>query len=56
MVIPHDHRPAASGAQRSSCSDAAFGAGPVIYVIARQVRKRRDSLDLNMAMHELPPE
>jgi len=33
-----------------------LGAGPVIYVIARTVRKQRDSLDLNMAMHELPPE
>ena len=33
-----------------------LGAGPVIYVIARQVRKQRDSLDLSMAMHELPPE
>jgi hypothetical protein len=28
----------------------------VIYVIARQVRRQRDSLDLSMAMHELPPE
>jgi amino acid transporter len=33
-----------------------LGAGPVIYVIARSVRKQRDSLDLAMAMHELPPE
>jgi amino acid transporter len=33
-----------------------LGAGPVIYLIARQVRKQRDSLDLSMAMHELPPE
>jgi amino acid transporter len=33
-----------------------LGAGPVIYLIARTVRKQRDSLDLNMAMHELPPE
>jgi hypothetical protein len=33
-----------------------LGAGPVIYVIARQVRRQRDSLDLSMAMHELPPE
>src|SRR6516162_6138897 len=33
-----------------------LGAGPVIYVIARQVRKQRDSLDLSMAIHELPPE
>ena len=31
-------------------------AGPVIYVIARTVRRQRDSLDLGMAMRELPPE
>ena len=33
-----------------------LGAGPVIYVIARSVRRQRNSLDLNMAMRELPPE
>jgi amino acid transporter len=33
-----------------------LGAGPVIYVIARSVRRQRDALDLSMAMHELPPE
>jgi amino acid transporter len=33
-----------------------LGAGPVIYAIARSVRQQRDSLDLSMAMHELPPE
>jgi hypothetical protein len=33
-----------------------LGAGPVIYAIARSVRRQRDSLDLAMAMHELPPE
>jgi amino acid transporter len=33
-----------------------LGAGPVIYFIARAVRRQRDSLDLAMAMHELPPE
>ena len=33
-----------------------LGAGPVIYVIARAVRKQRNALDLNMAMRELPPE
>jgi len=33
-----------------------LGAGPVIYVIARAVRRRRDSLDISLAMHELPPE
>ncbi|HYK30870.1 MAG TPA: APC family permease [Streptosporangiaceae bacterium] len=33
-----------------------LGAGPVIYVIARSVRRQRNSLDLAMAMHELPPE
>jgi amino acid transporter len=33
-----------------------LGAGPVNYLIARTVRRQRDSLDLSMAMHELPPE
>jgi len=33
-----------------------LGAGPVIYAVARSVRRQRDSLDLSMAMHELPPE
>jgi basic amino acid/polyamine antiporter, APA family len=33
-----------------------LGAGPVIYFIARSVRRQRDSLDLSLAMHELPPE
>ncbi len=31
-------------------------AGPVIYGIARGMRKRQNSLDLSMAMRELPPE
>lgn len=30
--------------------------GPVIYAIARTVRRRQNRLDLSMAMHELPPE
>jgi amino acid transporter len=33
-----------------------LGAGPVIYLIARQVRRQHNSLDLTMAMRELPPE
>ncbi len=33
-----------------------LGAGPVIYIIARNIRRQRNSLDLAMAMHELPPE
>ena len=33
-----------------------LGAGPVIYLIARQVRRQRNALDLTMAMRELPPE
>ena len=33
-----------------------LGAGPVIYLIARTIRRQRNSLDLAMAMHELPPE
>jgi APA family basic amino acid/polyamine antiporter len=31
-------------------------AGPIIYTIARGIRRRSDSLDLSMAMRELPPE
>jgi APA family basic amino acid/polyamine antiporter len=30
--------------------------GPVIYVIARAVRRQRNQIDLSMAMRELPPE
>jgi basic amino acid/polyamine antiporter, APA family len=33
-----------------------LGSGPVIYLIARAVRRQRDALDLSLAMHELPPE
>jgi basic amino acid/polyamine antiporter, APA family len=33
-----------------------LGAGPVIYFIARSIRRQRNSLDLALAMHELPPE
>jgi basic amino acid/polyamine antiporter, APA family len=33
-----------------------LAAGPVVYLIARALRKRQDSLDLDMAMRELPPE
>jgi hypothetical protein len=30
--------------------------GPVIYLIARQIRLQRSSIDLRLAMRELPPE
>ena len=33
-----------------------LGAGPVIYLIASTLRRRRNQLDLTMAMRELPPE
>ncbi len=33
-----------------------LGAGPVIYLIARSIRRQRNALDLSLAMHELPPE
>jgi basic amino acid/polyamine antiporter, APA family len=33
-----------------------LGAGPVIYLIARAIRRQRNALDWSMAMHELPPE
>jgi ABC-type spermidine/putrescine transport system permease subunit II len=31
-------------------------AGPVIYLIANSLRRRRNQLDLSMSMRELPPE
>lgn len=33
-----------------------LGAGPVIYLIARQMRLSQSSIDLRLAMRELPPE
>jgi amino acid transporter len=33
-----------------------LGAGPVVYLIARQMRLSRSSIDLRLAMRELPPE
>ena len=33
-----------------------LGAGPVIYLIARQIRLQSSSIDLRLAMRELPPE
>ncbi|MGZ4168794.1 MAG: amino acid permease [Solirubrobacteraceae bacterium] len=33
-----------------------LGAGPVIYLIASSVRRRRNQIDISMSMHELPPE
>jgi amino acid transporter len=33
-----------------------LGAGPVIYLIARQIRLQQSSIDLRLAMRELPPE
>lgn len=33
-----------------------FLAGPVLYVIVRQVKLRRSSIDINLAMRSLPPE
>ena len=33
-----------------------LGAGPVIYLAARQMRLSRSSIDLRLAMRELPPE
>jgi hypothetical protein len=33
-----------------------LAAGPVVYFIARSIRRQRSSLDLSEAMHELPPE
>ena len=33
-----------------------LGAGPVIYLIASSLRRRRNQIDIGMSMRELPPE
>jgi basic amino acid/polyamine antiporter, APA family len=33
-----------------------LGAGPVVYLIASSLRRRRNQIDINMSMRELPPE
>ena len=33
-----------------------IAAGPIVYLIARQMRLQRSSIDIGLAMHELPPE
>ena len=40
----------------TSISANGLGAGPVIYLIARQMRLSQSSIDLRLAMRELPPE
>jgi len=44
MVIPHDQRPAASGPQRRSCNDAAFGTQPEITGTADAILRESGSL------------
>src|SRR3981081_4124704 len=56
LIIPH---PEGFGAFRFSSVATlviVLGAGPVIYLIARQLRLRQSSIDLRLAMRELPPE
>jgi len=33
-----------------------FGSGPIIYAIARRMRLSSSSIDMRLAMRELPPE
>jgi len=33
-----------------------IAAGPIVYLIARQMRLQRSSIDIGLAMHDLPPE
>jgi hypothetical protein len=55
-VIIHSNVYGKFSAQSVTTLIVVLGAGPVIYLIASTLRKRRDQLDLSMAMRELPPE
>jgi amino acid transporter len=55
-VIVHSNVYGKFNAQSITTLAVVLLAGPVIYLIARTIRKRRNALDLSMAMRELPPE
>jgi basic amino acid/polyamine antiporter, APA family len=56
LVIVHSNVYGKFSAQSVTTLAIVLLAGPVIYLIARAVRRQRNELDLNMAMRELPPE
>jgi basic amino acid/polyamine antiporter, APA family len=55
-VIVHSNVYGKFSAQSVTTLVIVLAAGPVIYVIASSLRRRRNQLDLSMAMRELPPE
>lgn len=55
-VITHPNAYGKFSAESTTTLLIVLLAGPVIYLIARGIRRRQDSLDLDMAMRELPPE
>jgi amino acid transporter len=56
LVIVHSNVYGKFSAQSVTTLVVVLLAGPVIYLIARAIRRRRNSLDLSQAMRELPPE
>ena len=55
-VIIHSNVYGKFSAQSIATLAVVLLAGPVIYLIARSIRKQRNQLDLSLAMRELPPE
>jgi amino acid transporter len=55
-VIVHSNVYGKFSAQSVTTLVVVLLAGPVIYLIASSLRRRRNQIDLNMAMRELPPE
>jgi APA family basic amino acid/polyamine antiporter len=55
-VIIHSNVYGKFNAQSVTTLVVVLAAGPVIYLIANALRRRRNQLDLTMAMRELPPE
>ena len=56
LVIVHSNVYGKFSAESITTLVVILVAGPVVYLIARTVRRRRNSLDLSQAMRELPPE
>jgi hypothetical protein len=55
-VIIHSNVYGKFNAQSVTTLVVVLAAGPVIYLIASALRRRRNQLDLTMSMRELPPE
>jgi hypothetical protein len=55
-VIVHSNVYGKFNAQSVTTLIVVLAAGPVIYLIAHALRRKRNQLDLSLAMRELPPE